>query len=162
MPPPLLFDVDSIDTSTVQYNREAIYQRMPYAGEFQLLDGVFFVDRKEGLAAAYHDCLTDAWWTRGHIPGRPIFPGVLQMEAAGQLVAFMSVYVEGNDNFVAFGGVENCRFREVVTPPARLLLVAKLTEQRPRRVKGDVQGLVDGTMVFHVRVTGLRLPASSK
>ena len=158
MPPPLLFDLDRIDTHTVEYDRDSIYQRMPYEDEFQLLDGVFFVDRQERTAAAYHDCRADAWWTRGHIPGRPVFPGALQIELAGQLVAFMSRYVEGDASFIGFGGVEDCRFREAVTPPARLILIARLVEERSRRVKGDVQGLVSGKIVFHLRVTGLAMP----
>jgi 3-hydroxyacyl-[acyl-carrier-protein] dehydratase len=158
MPPPLLYDLARLDPDKVLYDRAFIYERLPQSHEFALLDGVLTHDRAADLCVAYHDCRADGWWTRGHIPGRPIFPGVLQLEAAAQVVAFSTRYVDGLDCFVAFGGVEDCRFREAVYPPSRIIFISKIRENRPRRVIGDVQGVVDGRMVFHARITGLAFP----
>jgi len=160
MPPPLLVDLDKLNTDRVLYDRSFIYSRLPQREEFSILDGVVFLDREAGLCVAYHDCRVDAWWVRGHIPGRPILPGVLQLEAAAQLIAFATRYVDGLDMFVAFGGVEVCRFREAVVPPARLWLISRITENRTRRVVGEAQGVVDGRLVFHATITGLAMPDS--
>ncbi len=158
MPPPLLVDFESIDLNAVVYDQAFIYGRMPHRYEFQLLDGVCHMDRDTSLAVAYRDCREDEWWVRGHIPSRPIFPGVLQLEVGAHLIAFMSRYVDGLETFVAFGGVEACRFREAVIPPCRLYIVAKLTENRSRRVVGNVQGIVDDRMVFHAQIAGYAFP----
>ncbi|HRX85614.1 MAG TPA: beta-hydroxyacyl-ACP dehydratase [Phycisphaerae bacterium] len=158
MPPPLLIDLDQINTDEVQYDHEFIYSRLPHRFEFELLDGVCRFDREAGLSVAFCECRADAWWARGHVPGRPIMPGVLQLEAGAQLVAFSSRYVNELDVFVGFGGVENCRFREAVIPPCRLILISKITENRSRRVVGDVQGVVDGRLVFHATIAGLAMP----
>ncbi len=158
MPPPLLVDLDSVDMSKVAYDREHIYKQMPHAHEFELLHGVYFIDHEQQVACAYHECKPDGWWVRGHVPGRPIFPGVLQLEAAAQLIAFMTRYASGHSGFVGFGGVEDCRFRQAVVPPCRLNILAKLKENRPRRIKGDVQGVVDGVLAFQATIIGMAMP----
>ena len=144
-----------MDFTRVLYDHATIYERMPQAFEFALIDAVCLLDRDKGLAVAYRDCRPDEWWVRGHVPGNPIFPGVLQLESAAQLTAFMTRYVDCYDGFIAFGGVENCRFREVVTPPARFVLIAQITENRSRRVRSRTQGVVDGKLVFEADVIGM-------
>jgi 3-hydroxyacyl-[acyl-carrier-protein] dehydratase len=158
MPPPLLLDPDSINTDAVLYDRRFIYDRLPQRYEFEMIDAVCLLDREAGLCVAYYDCKPDAWWSRGHIPGKPILPGVLQLEAAAQVVAFSARYVDGLSVFVAFGGVDKCRFRETIVPPARLILISQIHDNRPRRVIGDVQGIVEGRLVFHATITGLAMP----
>ena len=158
MPPPLLVDLDQLDMNRVEYDQKYIYERMPHAYEFEMLHGVYFADPENGVGVAYHDCTEQGWWVRAHVPGRPIFPGVLQLEAGAQLIAFITRYVQGGSGFVGFGGVENCRFRSAVVPPARLNLIAKITENRPRRIKGDVQGVVDGQLAFQATIIGMAMP----
>ena len=158
MPPPLLYDLDSIDLDQVAYTREDIYARLPHRHEFIQLSGIIHVDREAGVAVAYRDVLGDDWWVRGHVPGRPIFPGVLMLETAAHLAAFMSKYLYDYDGFVAFGGVDNCKFRGAVTPPARLYIICHQVENKPRRIAADCQGLVDGAVVFEARITGLPIP----
>jgi 3-hydroxyacyl-[acyl-carrier-protein] dehydratase len=158
MPPPLLYDLARIDTEKVLYGRDVIYDYLPHRYEFQMLDGICVLDQEAAVCAGYVDCKEDAWWARGHIPGKPIMPGVLQLEAAAQLLAFVAKYVDGIKTFVAFGSVERCRFREAVLPPSRMIVIANVTENRPRRVRGETQGIVDGRIVFHAEVAGLALP----
>lgn len=130
---------------------------MPHKFEFALLDGLTYVDKEAGLAVAYHDCKPDGWWVRGHVPGRPIFPGVLQLECSAQLIAFLTRYVDGCDKFIVFSGVEQCRFRDAVIPPCRLYVLARMIEDRTRRVKADVQGVVDGKIMFQAIVAGMQV-----
>ncbi len=159
MPPPLLCDLDSLDLSRVLYTREQIYARLPHRHEFMHLDGIVHFDPEAELAVAYRDIRTDEWWVRGHIPERPIFPGVLMLETAAQLAAFLLRYARDYKGFVAYGGVDSCKFRDAVLPPCRLYMVCRKAEDRPRRIVGDCQGLVNGKLVFEARITGLPLPA---
>jgi 3-hydroxyacyl-[acyl-carrier-protein] dehydratase len=157
MPPPTILDPSELQTDRVLYDRAAIYARMPHRFEFELLDGICLIDTARQISMAYLDCRADAWWTRGHIPGRPILPGVLQLEAAAQLLAFVTRYADGFGEFVAFGGVEDCRFRLAVEPPSRLVLVAKVQENRSRRIIGSVQGFVGDQMAIHAVISGLAM-----
>ncbi|MFQ5489547.1 MAG: 3-hydroxyacyl-ACP dehydratase FabZ family protein [Phycisphaerae bacterium] len=157
MPPPLLFDFSRLEADRVLYTRDQIYERLPHRYEFMQLDGI--VHMEDRLAVAYRDVRPDEWWVRGHVPGRPIFPGVLMLETAAHLSAFLMRYIDSSyDGFVAFGGVDSCKFRGAVIPPSRIYMVCRETEDRPRRIGGDCQAFVNGTMVFEAKITGLPMP----
>lgn len=158
MSAPLIIEWDDLDLNHIACDKKAIYQRMPQSHEFELLDAICMLDTQNGLGVAFHDCKPDEWWVRGHVPERPIFPGVLQLEAAAQITAFLTHYAEDFEGFVAFGGVENCRFRELVQPPDRFVLICHVLENRKRRVRSSVQGVVDGRLVFESQIIGM--PAS--
>ena len=95
MPPKPLFDISTIDQTKVSISKEEVYKVNPHRYEFQMLDGIFFVDYSAGVSAGYRDCRSDEFWVRGHIPGRPIFPGVLMMETAAQLVSYYAMTASG-------------------------------------------------------------------
>lgn len=174
MPPQPFTDVSKIDTNKVLFTREQIYQVNPHRFEFMQLDGICLCEREQGLIAGYRDTRADEFWVRGHIPGRPIFPGVLMIETAAQLVSF---YVMSRDRdifgqhaaeegqppatqclpkrFLGFGGVTDVKFRGSVTPGKRIILLGKMVEDRPRRCVGATQGFVDGQMVYEGLITGM-------
>ncbi len=104
---------------------------------------------------ARRDIRADEWWCRGHLPGRPIFPGILMVETAAQMAAYCDYVVTGSRRFMAFGGIDGVKFREAVMPPARLVFVGRGVEIRPRRTICDVQAYVSGRMVFEGTITGL-------
>lgn len=158
MPPPLLADLGAIDLTKTCLDRDEIYRRLPHRYEFMLLDGVCHIDEEKKLIVAYHDVKPDHWWVRAHVPGRPLLPGVLMLEMAAQVSAVMAKLVGGFDGFIAFGGVDRCKFRETVSPPARFYLLSAGTEYRKRRIVSDTQGVVEGRMIFEARITGMMLP----
>lgn len=160
MPPPLLYRLESVDLSHVYATREQIYAGLPHRFEFMQLDGVVHLDEPASVAIAYRDIREDEWWVRGHIPGQPLFPGILMLETAAQLAAFMSHTVYHYPGFIAFGGVDRCKFRTAVTPPARLYVICHQIETKPRRIAADCQAVVDGNLVFEARITGLPIPYS--
>lgn len=157
MPPPLLLDLDAIDLHCVAYDIAAIEKINPHRYEMRHLDGIIFEDRKAGTFLGYKNVRQDEFWVRGHIPGRPVMPGVIMIEAAAQLASFFAHIISkhNTDRFVGFGGIEKAKFRGTVTPPARLYLLGKLLENRPRRFVCDTQGVVDGKMVFEAKIVGM-------
>jgi 3-hydroxyacyl-[acyl-carrier-protein] dehydratase len=157
MPPPLLIDLAEVDLHRVELTRQEIYRHLPHRFDFEVLDGVCLTDFERRRVVAFADVRPDAWWVRGHVPGRPLLPGVLMLEMAAQTCAVMAKLL-GNESFIAFGGVEECKFRETVVPPARLYILGVGRDYRPRRIVSDTQGVVDGKMIFEARITGLTLP----
>ena len=156
MPPPSILDLSAVDTSRVLYTREQIYERLPQKYEFAQLDGIYHLNNTDGIVAGYREVRADEWWCRGHMPGNPIFPGVLMMECAAQLSAFAQLFVMPVEGaFMGFGGVDGAKFRGSVIPPARIDLVGKRVEARSRRFVCDVQAYCQGTMVFEGRITGM-------
>jgi len=156
MPPQPLLDLSTIDTTKIVVTREEIYQVNPHRHEFALLDGFCHIDFDAREMAAFVDIRPDAFWARGHIPGRPLFPGVLMIESAAQMVGYYTKVHAKLPGFLGFGGVDQVKFREAVTPGHRLVLLGRMTEMRGRRrAVGDTQGFVDGRMVFEGTVTGV-------
>jgi 3-hydroxyacyl-[acyl-carrier-protein] dehydratase len=155
MPPPLLFPLESLDLTKTVMSQEEIYSYLAHRHEFMLLDGVLHVDLDEGVMVAYHDVREDEWWVRGHVPGRPLMPGVLMLEVAAQMCSVYYSLAMGHKRFVVFGGLDGVKFRDAVTPPARLLILGKALEVRPRRTISRFQGLVGDKLVVEGQITGL-------
>jgi 3-hydroxyacyl-[acyl-carrier-protein] dehydratase len=157
MPPPLLVDLDGVDLTQSCLSKAEIYQHLPQRFEFELLDGVCFVDRPRKLLVAFVDIQADGWWVRGHVPGRPLLPGVLMLEMAAQSSAVLANLIEPHDKFIGFGGVDDCKFRDSVTPPARFYLLCQGIDFRARRIVSETQGVVDGRLVFEAKITGMAM-----
>jgi 3-hydroxyacyl-[acyl-carrier-protein] dehydratase len=155
MPPALLIDLAAIDLTHMVVDKSEILNMNPQRHEFEQLDGIVHYDIDKQIVVGLRDIKADEWWTRGHIPGRPLFPGVLMIEAAAQLAGFFGKRVLGMDRFVGFGGVDKVKFREAIVPPARLYILAHAIEIRPRRIICDVQGVVDGRLAFEGQITGV-------
>jgi 3-hydroxyacyl-[acyl-carrier-protein] dehydratase len=155
MPPEPLFDISKLDPSKVLVDHAGIYQVNPHRYEFELLDGILHMDTEAMVIAGYRDVKADEFWVRCHIPGRPIFPGVLMIETAAQLVSYYVMSQTPNKGFMGFGGVTDVKFRGMVQPGDRLIMVGKLIELRSRRCIGATQGYVNGTLVFEGSITGM-------
>jgi len=157
MPPDRLFDLSQYDLDRLCLSKAEIYEHLPHRYEFQLLDGFCAVDRDARRGVALAEVRSDAWWVRGHVEGRTLLPGVLMLEMAAQASAVLSKLLGGSPGFIAFGGVDGCKFREAVAPPARLYLLCVAIEDRRRRFVYDTQGVCRDKLVFQARVTGLAM-----
>ena len=155
MPPALLFDLSAIDLDRVLHGRDEIERHIPQRGAMAHLDAVVWTH--EGKILGYKDVGHDEFWVPGHIPGRPLLPGVVMLEAAAQLSSYHVATYVGWDGFIGFGGLESVRFRAAVPPGKRLYLLCELTDARHRRVKANVQGVVDGQIAFEAVVIGTRM-----
>jgi len=158
MPPPLLFDLSQIDLKAEPiFDKQAIGQVNPQRFEMQQLDGILWYDKERRLVLGYKDVTENEFWIRGHIPGRPLMPGVLMVEAAAQLSSFLVKQIFGYKGFIGFGGIESVKFRAVVVPGQRLCLLCHLTHFKSRKYTCSTQGVVNGTMVFEAVVSGMQL-----
>ncbi len=122
MPPQLLFDIAGLERLPDLFDQEAIREINPQRGDMEMLDGIIYVDSNLHRLVGYKDVRADEFWVAGHIPSRPLFPGVLMIEAGAQLASFYSRKFSGWTGFVGFGGVNECRFRQQVVPPVRMYL----------------------------------------
>lgn len=155
MPPPLLFDFNAVDTERTIMTREQIYEGLPHRFEFEVLSGICMADAENRRLVAYADLTPDDWWVRGHLPARTLLPGALMLEMAGQASAVAASELISEGSFLGFGGVDSCKFRETVTPPARLYILIQGREYRPRRIISSAQGIRDGKLIFEAGITGV-------
>lgn len=156
MPPQFLFDISKIDLKKVIFDKEGIRNVNPHRFEFEMLDGIVWADTETNRVLGYKDLRADEFWVRGHIPGRPLFPGVLQIEAAAQLASFYTKQFKKWQGFIGFGGVTNVKFRGQIVPGQRLILLAEQTWERRNMINSRVQGIVDGQLVFEAEILGVQ------
>jgi 3-hydroxyacyl-[acyl-carrier-protein] dehydratase len=158
MPPGVHFDPTQLDFGRVVADREAIHKVNPQRFEMEQLTGVVLVDSAQHLVVGYKDVTADEFWVRGHMPDFPLMPGVLMCEAAAQLCSYY-VATHGllQGDFIGFGGLENVRFRGMVRPGDRLVMVAKGIRMHRRQTIFNVQGFVGSSMVFHADIIGVPL-----
>jgi 3-hydroxyacyl-[acyl-carrier-protein] dehydratase len=158
MPRELLLDPASIDWNRVIVDVDGIRNVNPQRFEMEQLTAVVLIDTEKHMIAGYKDVRPDEFWVRGHLPGYPLYPGVLMCEAAAQLCSYYITtqgYARGD--FVGFGGLENVRFRGKVRPGDRLLLIGKATKLNRRKTICNVQGFVGAKLVFNGDIIGVPL-----
>jgi 3-hydroxyacyl-[acyl-carrier-protein] dehydratase len=155
MPPKPLIDLATLDLNRIEDGPEGIRKCNPQRYEFEQLNGIIHFDAQQGIAVGFKDVKADEFWVRGHIPGRPLYPGVLMCEAAAQLCSYCYKRLSQTERFVGFGGLDAVKFRAPVVPGDRLIIVAKSTEITSRRAVFDVQAFVNGKMVYEGVVTGM-------
>jgi len=151
----------SIDPARVLASRPGIREWVPQRHEFEMLDGILHYDEAEQVAVAFKELGGEEFWVRGHIPGRPLFPGVLMIESAAQLCCYLFCRMQNEKKrFFAFGGVDEVRFRGTVKPGERVVLMARARRIRATLGVFDTQAFVGDRIVFEGIVTGMVLPGS--
>lgn len=157
MPPTELFDMSKIDLDNVVFNKTQICEVNPQRYEMSHLDAVVWYDKEKFLILGYKDLTENEFWIRGHIPGRPLMPAVIMIEAAAQLLSVFVKRVYELEGFIGFAGIDSAKFRKPVPPGSRLWLLGHITKFKRRKYTCVVQGIVDGVMVFNTVISGLNV-----
>jgi len=154
-----LLDPTTVSTDEVAVSKEEILALNAQRDEFEQVDKIVSIDLEKGQGVGIKTQRPDEFWTRGHIPGRPIMPGVLMIEMAAQIrsVVYHRKFETNGQKFFGFGGGNKVKFRGSVEPGDDLLRVVQATKLRSRMAVFETQGFVDGKMVFEGEVTGLIL-----
>ena len=157
MPPPLLFDLSKIDlTAKPIFDKEAICKVNPQRLQMQQLDGILWYDKAKYLILGYKNVTENDFWVPGHIPGRPIMPAVIMIESAAQLLSFFVKKIFEEKGFIGFASIDSAKFRSAVTPGQRLYLLGKIIKfKKGRKYNTNVQGIVEGKLVFETSISGM-------
>ncbi|MBI4616277.1 MAG: beta-hydroxyacyl-ACP dehydratase [Planctomycetes bacterium] len=151
-----LADLSRFDLAKVHAGIEEIRRFNPQRHEMEQLSAIVHFSLDEGLAIARRDVRSDEFWVRGHIPGRPVFPGVLMIEASAQLATYYykHYFPDLVERFMVFRGADDFRFRGQVVPGDTLYMLARGASLKPRMGKFDVQGIRNGEVVFEGIILG--------
>jgi len=155
MAPSFLVDMSKVDLDRVMFAVQDIEKLNPHRGAMRMLDGVTWQSEDGFFAIAWKDIRDDEFWVPGHIPGRPVFPGVLMIEVAAQMCSFMYQRRLSAPRFLGFVGVDDVKFRGQVVPGDRFWILAEELEFKARRAICRCQGVVDGNLVFEGTIRGM-------
>ncbi len=158
---PSFFQVStSIGVGEGMLDREQIEAIIPHRDPFLLLDRVLeFVPGESVIAEK--DISPDMDVFKGHFPGYPVFPGVLQVEALAQAGAVAALSLPENKGKLAlFAGIEKVRFRRQVQPGDTLRLEVQMTRARPPLGKGEGRAYVGDELACAATLTFALFDAS--
>jgi len=141
---------------------EECMRRNPQRHEFLQLTSILHLSIEENLIVGHRHLGEDEFWVRGHLPDRPLFPGVLQIETMAQ-VASIHAHAKlelAHDVFMGFGAVDDVRFRKEMPPGSDLWVVGRIMKANKSRPYFRWQGQIldgEGTLVSQSIITGVSL-----
>lgn len=124
------------ETSEFVYDTAKILAALPHRYPMLLVDRVVSLSDEE-IHAVKAVSFNEGFF-QGHFPGRPIMPGVLQIEALAQaagILAVESLGLAGSGKLVYFMAIEEAKFRSPVEPGHLLELRAGFVQKRSRVCK---------------------------
>ena len=131
----------------------AVLERLPHRYPLLLVDRVVDLVKDERIHAVKAVSFNEQFF-QGHFPGRPIMPGVLQIEALAQAAGILAVEtldLAGSGKLVYFMAIENAKFRAPVEPGVLLDLKAEFVQKRARVCKFAGEASVDGKVTCEVQ-----------
>lgn len=110
-----------------------ILKQLPHRYPFLLVDRVLQLDKGKSIQALKNVSMNEPQFT-GHFPHRPVFPGVLMLEAMAQtaaLLAFDTLGTTPDDKTVYyFAGIDGARFKRPVEPGDQLVMDVTLDRMK--------------------------------
>lgn len=132
---------------------------LPHRYPFLLVDRVVEFDSGRRAVGLKNVTVNDPYF-QGHFPGRPVFPGVLIVEALAQLggvLAIRSSSVEGSP-IVYLTGIDKAKFRKPVIPGDQIRLEVEVIKRRPPFWKMQGKAFVGNDLVCEAESTAMLQP----
>lgn len=139
------------------YDVVKILAALPHRYPMLLVDRVASLKLEEEIHAIKAVSFNEDFF-QGHFPGRPIMPGVLQIEALAQaagILAVESLQLAGSGKLVYFLTIDNAKFRKPVEPGVLLDLHVGFLQKRPRVCKFWGRASVQGQATCEVNFTAM-------
>jgi 3-hydroxyacyl-[acyl-carrier-protein] dehydratase len=151
--PPAAAAPSAAASTTIHTTRE-IEALIPHRWPFLLVDRIVEYDPAAQRIVGLKGVTATEWFFQGHFPGLPVMPGVLQVEALAQTMAIYVAKQPGfGDRIGLFGGIEECRFKRIVTPGDTLRLEVTMDKLGRRFGRGRGVASVDGEVACQATLT---------
>jgi len=123
-----------------------LFKILPHRYPFLLIDKVIELEGWQRAVGIKNVTINEPYF-QGHFPGRPIMPGVLQIEAMAQLAGALLMRKSENANKLAvLLSIEEVKLRRTVVPGDQLRIEAEVLRLKSRtgfvRTKATVDGQV--------------------
>jgi 3-hydroxyacyl-[acyl-carrier-protein] dehydratase len=139
------------------YDTARILAALPHRYPLLLVDRVLSLELGERIHAVKAVSFNEQFF-QGHFPGRPIMPGVLQIEAMAQAAAVLAIEtleLAGSGKLVYFMAIDGAKFRSPVEPGCLLDLKVSFLQKRSRVCKFRGEASVEGKLTCEVEFTAM-------
>ncbi len=147
-------DMDDTAAITVSLDINRIMQLLPHRYPFLLIDKLENVMGETEGVGVKNVTINEPFF-QGHFPGRPVFPGVLLIEAMAQTAGAIVLQHLGDEHagkLVFFMSIDKARFRKPVVPGDTVRFHVKLTNKRAPVWKYWAEAHVDGKKVAEAEI----------
>ena len=125
---------------------------IPHRDPFLLVDEIVDIEPGKTIKGVKY-VNGDEYYFKGHFPGNPIMPGVLQVETIAQVGAVAVLMLPENKNkLMLFAGIDKARFKRLVKPGDKLEIEVELTDFRRNIGKAKGKATVDGEVACAVEI----------
>ena len=144
---------ENLELEKKKYEKEAIMDAqqimniLPHRPPFLFIDKILKISEKSITGLKYVS--PDEPYFKGHFPGRPVMPGVLQIEAMAQVggVLVLSTFPDPENYLTFFGRIENAKFKRPVEPGDTLIFELELLSPIRRGISHMLaRAYVDGEL----------------
>ncbi len=145
------------DSNASAYDIHKVLKALPHRYPLLLVDRVKSLTAGEEIHAVKAVTFNEQFF-QGHFPGRPIMPGVLQIEALAQAAGILAVEtlgLAGSGKLVYFMAIESAKFRSPVEPGHLLDLKAGFVQQRAKVCKFWGKASIEGKTTCEVNFTAM-------
>jgi 3-hydroxyacyl-[acyl-carrier-protein] dehydratase len=143
--------------AVVTYDIQQILKALPHRYPLLLVDRVARLTRGESIHAIKAVSFNEQFF-QGHFPGRPIMPGVLQIEALAQAAAILAIEtldLGGSGKLVYFMAIDEAKFRTPVEPGCLLDLHVSFVQKRARVCKFAGKAMLGDKVASEVSFTAM-------
>ena len=135
-----------------QLDIQDILQLLPHRYPFLMVDRVVHYEMSEErkVLRSIKNVYFNEPFFQGHFPERPVFPGVLILEAMAQATGILAFRMVGKPNpgeLYYFASIDNARFKRPVVPGDQLVLDVEYLKERRGIAKFTGVATVDGELV---------------
>ncbi len=130
-----------------------IIKLLPHRYPFLMIDKV--LDYSENSLKALKNVTANEPCFMGHFPENAVMPGVLITEAlaqAGAILAYLKTKSSPRDNIFFLAGIDNAKFKQIVSPGDQLHLDVEITGNKGNFWKIHGDATVEGKIVCSVDI----------
>ena len=112
-----------------------VLDTLPHRYPFVLVDRVVEINEEGTEIKALKNVTINEPFFQGHFPGRPVMPGVLQVEAMAQTAGILMLRRTSSAGKVAFFmSCDKVKFRQAVEPGDQLVIDVEITKVRGNKI----------------------------
>ena len=138
-----------------------ILKCLPHRYPFLMVDRIVNIDRDESAVGIKNVSFNEPIF-QGHFPGKPVFPGVLIIEAmaqtAGAIVIAHDAAANGTKSIVLMLTIDKAKFRKPAGPGDQIEFHIRKIHRRRTVGRYEARAMVNGVLIAEAEVGAMIVP----